>query len=151
MRVVHTNGKDKDFIHLCIELDKNLDELVGGAFQRKEYNQYNQLDDIHDVVILYNHDTPAACGSFKHFDDKAAEIKRVFVHPDFRRQGLAVQLMSELETKALKKGYTRLILETGDPLVAATSLYTSIGFRVIENYGPYVNMPSSICMEKQLG
>jgi len=29
-------------------------------------------------------------------------------------------------------------------------LYHSIGFKVIENYGQYKNMPESICMEKVL-
>ena len=35
-------------------------------------------------------------------------------------------------------------------LVAAMALYRSIGFEVIENYGPYKDMPESICMKKEL-
>ena len=30
-------------------------------------------------------------------------------------------------------------------------MYTAIGFNVIKNYGQYINMPESVCMEKDLG
>ncbi|HAK46753.1 MAG TPA: hypothetical protein DCO79_12660 [Spirochaeta sp.] len=59
-------------------------------------------------------------------------------------------LMSELEQKAVTKGFRRLILETGSPLKASLGLYQSIGFTKIENYGQYKDMRESICMEKVL-
>ena len=43
-----------------------------------------------------------------------------------------------------------LILESGEPLVAAMALYRKIGYKVIPNYGQYKDMPDSICMRKEL-
>lgn len=46
--------------------------------------------------------------------------------------------------------YRYLILESGEPLVAAMALYRQIGYKVIPNYGQYKDMPDSICMKKEL-
>ena len=58
--------------------------------------------------------------------------------------------MGLLENIAREKGYNRLILESGAPLVAAMALYGKIGYKVIPNYGQYKDMPDSICMKKKL-
>ena len=148
--ILHTNGANADFIELCRLLDQNLDELVGGAFQREQYVQYNQLDDINDAFIVYCDGTPAACGSFKHYDTDTGEVKRVFVQKDFRGRGLAVRLLREIELCAGEKGYSRLILETGRPLKAAMELYRKSGFKLIANYGQYRDMEESVCMAKPI-
>ncbi len=145
-----TDGQDHDFIDLCRLLDFNLDEIVGETFQREKYQQYNTLDDIHDVIMIYQDRLPVACGGFKYYDDLTAEIKRVFVKKELRRHGLAKILMRELENRAIEKGFSRLILETGEPLKASMGLYRSIGFTIIANYGQYREMKESICMEKIL-
>ena len=150
MKIVHTDGGNPDFISLCRLLDAHLNEAVGGAVQREQYDQYNQLDDIHDVVLIYDDETPVACGSFKFYEKGIAEIKRVFVRDDYRGRGLSKDLMGELEQKALRAGYEALYLETGNILKTAMGLYKSVGFHVRENYGPYVHMNESVCMEKRL-
>ncbi len=58
--------------------------------------------------------------------------------------------MELLENVAKEKGYRYLILESGEPLVAAMALYRKIGYKVIPNYGQYKDMPNSICMKKRL-
>ena len=58
--------------------------------------------------------------------------------------------MNTLESLAKKQEYHTLILETGKPLTGAMKLYTKLGFKIIENYGQYVDMPASICMAKEL-
>lgn len=55
-----------------------------------------------------------------------------------------------IENKAKEKGCKRLILETGKLLKHAIGLYTSLGYKIIENYGQYKNMPLSICMSKDI-
>ena len=150
-RIVHTDGRNPDFIELCRLLDQNLDEIVDGKFQREKYTPFNTLDDIHDAVLIYHNKVPVACGSFKYFDDETAEIKRVFVRKEVRGRDLSKLLMREIEKKAESKGFVRLVLETGEPLKVSLSLYKKIGFKTIENYGPYKNMKESICMEKIIG
>lgn len=149
MRFVYTDGSSLDFIELCHELDDFLNELVGGEENRAEYIPYNQLDDIHNVIVAYD-DIPVGSASFKKYDDECAEVKRVFVKEEYRNKGIANELMELLENAAREQGYRYLILESGKPLVAAMALYRKIGYKVISNYGQYRDMPDSICMKKEL-
>ncbi|MCX7709926.1 MAG: GNAT family N-acetyltransferase [Clostridia bacterium] len=150
MEIVYTDGTNKDFIALCQMLDANLNEIVGGEKQRKQYAQYNTLKDIHDAILIYIDEMPVACASFKFYDEHAAEVKRVFVRKEYRGKGISKQLMRVLEERARNKGYSKLILETGSLLVEAIGLYNKLGYKVIENYGQYKEMKESICMEKKI-
>ena len=150
MRFVYTDGSSLDFMELCHELDDFLNELVGGEENRAEYILYNQLDDIHNVIVAYDDDIPVGSVSFKKYDDECAEVKRVFVKEEYRNKGIANELMELLENTAREQGYRYLILESGAPLVAAMALYRKIGYKVIPNYGQYKDMPDSICMKKKL-
>lgn len=59
-----------------------------------------------------------------------------------------LSLCRRLEEAAHRAGLARLILESGEPLAAAMYLYRSIGFHVIPNYGHYIDMTASVCLEK---
>ena len=150
MKIELTDGLNPDFIALCRLLDESLNEMVGGSVQREQYNRYNRLDDIHDVVLIYQEGEPAACGSFKTYSEGIAEIKRLFVRKEYRGRGFSRKVMEELERKARDAGFAMLYLETGKALKAAHGLYRSLGFTVRENYGPYEKMEESVCMEKAL-
>jgi N-acetylglutamate synthase-like GNAT family acetyltransferase len=151
MTIKYTDGKDADFISLCRQLDDFLNDLVGGEENRSEYVSYNTLQDIHHVWIAYENDFPVGCVSLKDKTNRTGEIKRVYVTPMYRRKGIAQKLFEELERTARQNGYTRLILETGNLLDASVHLYLKLGFHVIDNYEPYVNMPESVCFEKVIG
>jgi GNAT superfamily N-acetyltransferase len=150
MHFIYTNGEDRGFIGLCGELDDYLNEIAGGEKKRKEYLPYNTLEDIHDVVLAFENHIPVACAGFKYYADGIAEVKRVFVKEDYRGRGISLLLMKHLEQKAKQQGYRSLILETGEPLIAAMGLYKKIGFKRVENYGPYIGMKQSICMKKEI-
>ena len=150
MRFIYTNGENPDFIGLCHDLDDFLNELVGGEKNRAEYIPYNKLDDIHDVIVAYDEDIPVGSAGFKKYDDECAEVKRVFIKREYRGKGSSKKLMELLEERARNKGYKYLILESGESLVAAMSLYRKIGYKVIPNYGQYKDMPDSVCMKKEL-
>lgn len=150
LRYEYTNGGDKDFIQLCHSLDEFLNELVGGEEKRAQYIPYNALNDIHDVIVVYDQDIPIGCASFKSYDTACAEVKRVFIRAEYRGKGISYKLMEQLEKLARLQGYTRFVLESGEPLAAAMHLYRSIGFKTIANYGQYKDMSESVCMEKIL-
>ena len=150
MRFIYTDGSNKDFIGLCHMLDDFLNELVGGEQNRAQYIPYNKLDDIHDVILAYDGDISVGCASFKKYDEENAEVKRVFIKDEYRGRGISKTLMSMLEERARKQGYYYLILESGEPLVAAMALYRKLGYKVIPNYGQYKDMSESICMRKEL-
>lgn len=150
MRFEYTDGCNEDFIELCHGLDAFLNELVGGEENRAAYIPYNKLDDIHDVILAYDGEIIVGSASFKKYDDEAAEVKRVFIKEEYRGKGISRELMRLLEDSAREKGYRYLILESGEPLVAAMALYRKIGYEVIPNYGQYKDMLDSVCMRKKL-
>ncbi len=150
MKFEYTDGCNDDFVELCHSLDNFLNELVGGEENRAAYVPYNKLDDIHNVILAYDNDIPVGSASFKKYDDECAEVKRVFIKEEYRGKGISNKLMELLEDLARKKGYKYLILESGEPLVAAMALYRKIGYEVIPNYGQYKDMKDSICMRKAL-
>lgn len=150
MRFEYTDGCNSDFIWLCHKLDEFLNQIVGGEENRIEYVRYNKLDDAHEVIVVYDNDIPVGCASFKKYNDECAEIKRVFIRKEHRGRGISNKLMELLETNAKNKGYCYMVLESGEPLVAAMALYRKRGYEIIPNYGQYKNMPDSICMKKEL-
>ncbi len=150
MEYIITDGRNEDFITLCRMLDEHLNEAVGGEKQREQYNQYNTLESIHDVILLYDQGLPIACAGFKHHDEGVAEVKRVFLKKEYRGRGLSKELMKHLEARAKDRGYRKLVLETGAVLKEAMSLYQKLGYEIIENYGPYRCMCGSVCMSKLL-
>ena len=145
-----TDGENPDFAKLCSRLDDTLDEMVEKKFQRSQYEQYNQRDRIHDVIVAYREGNPVACGAFKMYDEDHAELKRIFTEPSVRNIGLGAELVRRLEAKAKIKGFRFCILETGAPLEAACHVYKKLGYQIIPNYGQYADMPDSICMERKI-
>jgi GNAT superfamily N-acetyltransferase len=94
---------------------------------------------------------PVGCGALQPIDRQAAEVRRMFVHRDHRRSGIARALLAELERRAVALRYTMLRLETGHRQAAAMALYESSGFRRIPAFGRHLHDPTSVCFEKPLG
>lgn len=103
-------------------MDDFLNELVGGEDNRAEYILYNQLDNIHDVIVAYDNDIPIGCASFKKYDDECTEVKRVFIRQEYRSRGISNKLMELIENAAKEQGRRYLILESGEHFVTAMAL-----------------------------
>jgi putative acetyltransferase len=101
-------------------------------------------------LVAYENDRPVACGAVRRIDQDAAELKRMYVVPSFRRRGISRFLLEGLEAEARRLGVKRVVLETGVRQQAALALYTSAGFRSIPPYGEYVTSPLSVCLAKDL-
>jgi putative acetyltransferase len=147
---IYTEGCNQDFMELCHLLDNHLNKIASGEKNRAQYIQYNTLKDIHDVVLAYNDNVPVGCASFKFYENRVAEVKRVFIKEEFRGKGISKQLMRLLEKRAIEKGFCKLVLESGAPLVEAMGLYKQLDYFIIENYGQYKDLKESICMQKIL-
>ena len=65
-------------------------------------------------------------------------------------QGIGSRLVSLLIEWAAELGYRRMILETGELLAESCAVYKKLGFAVIPNYGPYADMPESLCMAREI-
>lgn len=150
MDFIRTDGKNKDFIENCRLLDLDLDRRVGKKIKRDKYKQYNQLDEIQEAIVVYDNHQAVGGGAIRRYDDENIELKRVFVHPEYQGKGIGSKLVSLLIEWAVELGYQKMILETGELLAESCAVYKKLGFEVIPNYGPYVNMPESLCMAKDL-
>lgn len=82
--------------------------------------------------------------------DSGTELKRMFVDPAARGQGLAGQLLDALEEHARDAGVAVIRLETGNRSDAAIALYEKRGYVRIPRFGEYVDSASSICMQLTL-
>jgi putative acetyltransferase len=79
-----------------------------------------------------------------------AEIKRMYVDPAARGQGIGRRLLARLEDHARQAGLWVLRLETGVDQPAALSLYRAHGFRERGPFGAYAADPTSLYFEKAL-
>jgi len=142
------SNTEPDFKNLISKLDKYLSVVNGDddAF----YAPNNVLDPLNTAVIAYYNNKAVGCGCFKRFDEQSVEIKRMYVDPELRSRGIASAVLNELEKWAKESGFEYAVLETGLKLDDANALYRKQGYEVIENYGQYAGIKSSVCMKKAL-
>jgi putative acetyltransferase len=79
-----------------------------------------------------------------------AEVKRVYVAPHARGQGIARRILVELEAQARRLGYVRVHLETGTLQPDAVRLYEQAGYERIPGFGKYIDDPRSVYFGKSL-
>lgn len=147
-KIVRTNSEHLDFQKLVVELDKDL--AIRDGEEHAFFAQFNKIDAIKYVVVIYENEMPIGCGAIKQYAENVMEIKRMFVSVDQRGKGIASLVLKELETWTKELGFTKCILETGFKQPEAIRLYEKNNYVVIENYGQYVNVASSVCFEKEL-
>ncbi len=98
-------------------------------------------------IVAYFNGTPIGCGGYRaHHDDASgstAEIKRMYVEPDARRQGLARTILARLEADARSDGYHAVILDTGSKQHAAHNLYENCGYTRTDGFGLYRDKPGN--------
>lgn len=90
-----------------------------------------------------------ACGAIV-LTPSFAEIKRMFVRPAARGQGLGRAMLGFLEAEAARHGCQRLMLETGVRQPEALRLYEGAGYSRRSRFGDYPDDPLSVFMEKPL-
>jgi len=143
-----TNSDNPDFRLLITELDADL-RLRNGEMM-DFYDHHNVIEKNNTVVLAYIDDKPAGCGCFKPFDAQSIEVKRMFVRPDARGNGISKMVLTELETWARELGFKSAVLESASKQVEAHSLYLKSGYERIPNYGQYEGLPYSFCFKKTL-
>ncbi|MGH9766461.1 MAG: GNAT family N-acetyltransferase [Blastocatellia bacterium] len=92
----------------------------------------------------------AGCGAFVNQGEDYAEIKRMFVLPEFRGLKLGRRILEELEKHARASGLELARLETGVHQSEALLLYEKAGYQRRGPFGDYSDDPLSIFMEKKL-
>jgi GNAT superfamily N-acetyltransferase len=103
---------------------------------------------------------PVATGGWRaqqadeeNYADGDAELKRMYVVPPARGQGLARRILALLEDDARAAGRTRMVLETGTEQPEAIALYLSTGYTQTlqsDRFGLYRHTDESRCFTKPL-
>jgi GNAT superfamily N-acetyltransferase len=148
IEILRTDSSNQDFIDLVKHLDADLAERDG--MEHSFYAQFNKIDKIKHVVVAHKNGKPVGCGAIKEYASGIMEVKRMYTLPESRGNGVASKVLTELEAWAAEMSYEKCILETGKRQLEAIGLYKKNGYRLIPNYGQYVEVENSVCFEKIL-
>jgi len=148
IRIIRTDSDNPDFIKLVTRLDSDLAERDGN--DHSFYAQYNKIDKIKYVVVAYEDGRPVGCGAIKEYAPNTMEIKRMYTSPESRGEGIATQVLTELEKWATELSFEKCVLETGKRQPEAIGLYKKNGYKLIPNYGQYAEIENSLCFEKDI-
>ncbi len=99
------------------------------------------------VLLARQADLALGCVCLHGLSPERGEVKRLYVAPKARGQGLARRLMRAIEDQARSLGYTSLVLDTNHRLTAAVALYLSDGWAPCP---PYSGPPATRWFAKSL-
>lgn len=102
------------------------------------------------LVLVVRHDGAAVgCGALKLLANGVGEIKRMWIAPPLRGQGLGGWLLEELEAAAVAEGCRRTRLDSNGRLGRAIAMYRARGYREVPpfNAEPF----ATHWLEKHLG
>lgn len=85
-------------------------------------------------VVALSDGEPVACGGLQAIASGAGELKRMWVHDDWRGAGLGSRLLRHLEDQARALGHGTVRLDTNGALTEAIGMYQRAGYRAIERY-----------------
>ena len=100
-------------------------------------------DDMAAFVVAYADGEPVGCGGLRALDATHGEIKRMFVVPGRRGSGISTAILRHLEAEARRRGWDRLVLETGVRQPEAMRLYEREGYVPVPAFGYYIDSPES--------
>jgi putative acetyltransferase len=150
MRVALESPNQPDVIALIADLDAYQDSLYPAdaryALDLLSLAKPNVLF----VVARDSHNVAMGCGAIV-LNDTYGEIKRMYVRPEARSQGVARQILATLEVASYAAGCRALMLETGPYQPEALAFYARHGFARRGPFGGYPEHPLSVFMGKSLG
>jgi GNAT superfamily N-acetyltransferase len=105
-----------------------------------------------ELLLALADKLPAGCIAYRHAASEpttTCEIKRLFVTPAHRKQGIAHTLITQAMHRARARGYNRAILDTDIiSMPAAHATYVALGFT--EYTPPGIHAPTLRFLERTL-
>ena len=86
------------------------------------------------LLLAMQGDRPAGCVAMRDLGGGTCEMKRLYVAPEFRGQGVGRLLVEDVLGKAERTGYRRMVLDTVPEMAEAIALYRRFGFVDTEPY-----------------
>jgi DNA-binding MarR family transcriptional regulator len=118
-----------------------LDERFEEGFDAAEAAGDEQAFSNGCFLVARNDGAVVGCGGLTSLGDGIAEIKRMWVDPEWRGLGLAGRLLRRLESEAVALGHDVVRLDTNRALTNAIKMYRAAGYADIPRYNdnPYAN------------
>jgi putative acetyltransferase len=85
------------------------------------------------LLAMHNHE-PAGTIALRRLDRMSGEVKRLYLRPGFRGQGLGRRLLEAVMERARAVSYDCLYADTLPIMMEALSLYQRAGFERVEAY-----------------
>ncbi len=149
IELINTTPSDDEAKLLIGELDADLQRRYLG--QPIHGLELDEEAGFHGIFLLARqHDEPVACGALRIVGSGIGEVKRIYVRPDARGQGIARLFLGTLERAASEQGLSTLRFETGVQQPEAIALYESVGYHRIACFGEYIYNPDSVCFQKSI-
>ena len=101
------------------------------------------------ILLAREPDGDAGCVALRALDPRSAEMKRLYVRPQFRGRGLGRALVEAAIAAARSRRYQRVVLDSLPKMRAARALYEELGFREIPAYLAEPT-PGATCFELRL-
>lgn len=103
-------------------------------------------------------DVPVATGAWRWIDTPSAvasttavaELKRMYVRREHRRQGWARMLLVAVEADAVAAGVEHMVLETGLAQGPAIAMYRSAGYVDLSDFGHYAPTGVAVALQRPL-
>ncbi|MBI9035691.1 MAG: GNAT family N-acetyltransferase [Bacteroidales bacterium] len=123
---------------LFVEYSKSIDiNLEYQGFANELEIVHKQYTKPEGALILIQHpdsNHAIGCVGIRKFDDGVAELKRMYIQPQFRGKGLASKLLSMAIDLCNELNYCKILLDTLDTMKPAIALYKKHGFTDIDAY-----------------
>jgi putative acetyltransferase len=135
----------------AIQLIDELEAYLTPMYPQESRHGYSVEKLIKQGVAFFvtrHEGVPVGCGGVQLFGMEYAEVKRMYVRPQFRGLGLAKLMLNHLAAYTGQQGVTVLRLETGIHQHEAVGLYERYGFQRRPPFGEYREDPLSIYYEK---
>ncbi|MFT7640673.1 MAG: putative acetyltransferase [Pirellulaceae bacterium] len=121
---------------LILEYANSLD--FGLEFQKfdRELENLSEMYGVSNSALLLARVDGIAAGTvaLRPFDQGRCEMKRMWVRPQFRQQGIGRSLAREIINIGRQLDYRSMLLDTTARMQAAIDLYSSFGFVEISPY-----------------
>lgn len=122
------------------------DMLIKGDRKFADYlklqNYNNELTDLESkyglpdgrLLLALCNGEAAGCIALRKISETECEMKRLYVRPQFRKNGIAKMLVNRIIDDATEIGYKHILLDTLPFLETAIDMYKRMGFYEIPSY-----------------